>query len=106
MRTVMVPLPVAAVLTGGISWRPSRTTFEPLLLVVEGMGAGPGVRVHAAAQSATTPKPPTHRERFTTGPSKCMGHSPYCWLSAGLVGSSLHPPPNISPNVDGKYAIR
>jgi hypothetical protein len=30
MRTLMVPLPVAAVLTGGTSWLPLSMTFEPL----------------------------------------------------------------------------
>jgi hypothetical protein len=50
ISTLMVPLPVAAVATGGASWAPFNTTFEPV-------GAWLAICcAHPAARSAVTLK--------------------------------------------------
>jgi len=60
----MVPVPVAAVFTGGTSWRPIKTTFEGLLVVVEGRGDGPGVCTQAESVKAPADKPTTRRQNL------------------------------------------
>src|SRR5713101_8971766 len=60
ISTVMVPLPVAAVFTGGTSWAPLSTTFEPV-------GALRAICcAHPAARSAAMPTLLRHRERVMT----------------------------------------
>src|SRR6266436_4013393 len=72
MRTAMVPLPVAAVLTGGTSWLPLSVTFEPL-------GAALAICcwalccAHPAARSAATLTLLSHRDRLTSRCSACIG---------------------------------
>jgi hypothetical protein len=59
MPTAIVPLPDAAVVTGGTSWLPLSVTMVPPL---EDMLAHPATRIAA-------PPMPAHRDRFTTSRS-------------------------------------
>src|ERR1700730_4254321 len=94
MRTAMVPLPVAAVLTGGTSWLPLRMTFEPLLETAEAEGEGLVVWAHAAARNAAAPRLLTQRDRLTICRSACIG-SVSGWLLRNLWAAS----PALSPHL-------
>src|SRR5215470_13735601 len=77
LRTLTVPLPVAAVVTGGTSWLPLRVTFEPL---------GAELWAHATATSTAAPRPFHQRVHPTIRRSVCMYHLPRS------VGCQMTPP--------------